>query len=151
MIEILTQYGIIGIFILAVCEAIFLPVPVESLLIPFIILNPRMIIPAVLAATIGSVIGAAVGNRVGVVGEKFILAKMISEKKLQFSKKYFGKYGVWAIGVAALTPLPYKIFALISGFIGIGVAEVIKVSLLSRGLRFSAVCLIAMNFGQGLS
>lgn len=146
--EFLMNYGLFGIFALAVMEAIFLPIPVEVLLIPFILVNPKMIIPAILVSTIGSAIGAVIGNRVGVMGEKFVLAKLVSDKKLNFSKKYFNKFGVWAIGIAALTPLPYKIFSIISGLIGIGVEKVVTVSLLSRGVRFAAVSIWVMNFGH---
>ena len=89
MVELLAEYGLYGIFILAVVEAVFLPVPVETLLIPFLIVNPRNWLLAVIVSTIGSVIGAAIGNRVGCFGERYLISKVISEKKIELTKKYF--------------------------------------------------------------
>ena len=151
MVDFLSHYGLIGIFILAVAEAIFLPVPVETLLVPFAVLNPKMILFAIIVSTLGSVIGAGIGNKVGKYGEKHIVSRIINKKKLDVSKKYFAKFGVWAIGIAALTPLPYKIFALISGVVGIGIGKVLTVSFMARGTRFSAVCLWAMYYGTNIS
>lgn len=150
LIELLSKYGIYGVFILAVVEAVFLPVPVETLLVPYLMIHPQKIVLAIIISTLGSVVGAAIGNRVGKLGEKFVLARIINEKKMDISKRYFAKFGVWSIGIAALTPLPYKIFALISGVFGIGVMKVIWVSLMARGTRFSAVCLWVTHFGVNM-
>ena len=150
IVDFLLHYGLIGIFVIAVMEAIFLPVPVETLLIPFAVLNPKMIILAIIVSTLGSVIGAGIGNKLGKYGEKHIVSKIINKNKIDISRKYFAKFGVWAIGIAAITPLPYKLFALISGVVGMGLGKVMTVSFMARGTRFSVVCLWAVYFGVNI-
>lgn len=148
IISILENYGLIGIFVIAVMEAIFLPVPVETLLIPYVIVNPKMIIFAIIVSTMGSVIGASIGYILGRYGEKLILSKFIKDKSFSIAKKYFTRYGVWAVGIAAITPLPYKIFAMISGVMGLKIQKLIKVSFLFRGMRFITVAATTLKFGD---
>ena len=81
MIEWLNHYGLLGIFMLAIMEFIFLPIPAETLLIPQIILNPGSLTVSTLPCTLGSAIGALVGHRIGLVGGKKVLLKFFSRGK----------------------------------------------------------------------
>ena len=50
--------------------------------------------------------------------------------------------------LAGFTPLPYKVFTIVSGLIGFNFPIFILISLLSRGLRFFIVSYLSSKFGE---
>lgn len=147
LIEVLRGYGLVGIFILALMEAIFLPVPVETLLIPFLIVKPKLYVLAVVLSTGGSVLGAMVGHTIGKIGGKKIVYKYINNNKIDKVHELFNRYGTFAVAIAALTPLPYKIFAIISGILDMKREKLAIIALISRGIRFLIVGFITIRYG----
>ncbi|WDV44860.1 VTT domain-containing protein [Clostridiaceae bacterium M8S5] len=146
--ELLSGYGLIGIFVLGILEAMFLPVPVETLIIPYLMMNKKMIVFAIIASTGGSVIGALINHYIGKVAGKRVIYKYIKNDKSDMIHKLFNKYGVYAVAIAALTPLPYKIFALISGILGMERKKLALTALISRGFRFTAVGILTIKYGD---
>ena len=50
--------------------------------------------------------------------------------------------------LAGFTPLPYKVFTIVSGLIGFNLTIFIFISLISRGLRFFIVSYLSYKFGD---
>ena len=50
--------------------------------------------------------------------------------------------------LAGFTPLPYKVFTIVSGLIGFNFPIFILISLISRGLRFFIVSYLSFKFGD---
>src|SRR3989344_1612649 len=108
-------YGELGLFLVAVMEMSFFPVPHDILLLSLTLLNPKLGIYYALVATAGSAVGAIVGYLIGLKGGRPVVKKLISEESINKVEKYYNKYGVLAIAIAAFTPIPDKIFTLGSG------------------------------------
>ena len=53
--------------------------------------------------------------------------------------------------LAGFTPLPYKVFTIVSGLISFNFPIFILISLISRGLRFLIVSYLASNFGDAFT
>lgn len=51
-------------------------------------------------------------------------------KMIEKYRSYFHKYGVWAIAISAITPLPFNIFCWIAGFTRLSMKSLILLSLL---------------------
>jgi membrane protein YqaA with SNARE-associated domain len=66
-----------------------------------------------------------------------------------FHKAYvlFADYGFWALFIAALTPIPYKVATVASGVFGLGLPAVVFGSILGRGMRFFAFAGLFYWFG----
>ena len=64
------------------------------------------------------------------------------------AQEYFEKYGIWAVGAAALTPIPYKIFTIASGVFKFSIKKMIAVSIVGRGTRFFAEAIVLMIWGE---
>jgi len=47
--------------------------------------------------------------------------------------------GVWAVGLAGFTPIPYKVFTIAAGFFEMQIVAFILASAISRSLRFFLV------------
>ena len=59
----------------------------------------------------------------------------------------FNDFGFWAVLVAGLTPFPYKVITIMSGWTGMPLATFVATSILARGLRFFIVSALLWKFG----
>lgn len=142
-----SPYAVGFLFLLAFAESSFFPIPPDTLLIPLALANPGLAAYYALVCTIGSVTGGSFGFWVGRVGGRPILRKFVSEAKILLVKSYYNKYDIWAILVAALTPIPYKIFTISAGSFEISFKRFLLASVVGRGGRFFSVGIIIMIFG----
>ena len=140
-----------AIFVLAVgafAEATFSPIPPDPLLIPMSVLNPSLAIWFGVVATISSVMGAIVGHWLGSRFGRPLLHRMMSEGSVRSAESLFDKYGAWAVLVAAVTPIPYKVFTILAGVLGLDMKRFILVSLIGRGARFMSLGVLLFLFGE---
>ena len=69
---------------------------------------------------------------------------------LKISLTQGGGFYAWLgiLFLAGFTPLPYKVFTIVSGLIGFNLVVFIFISLISRGLRFFIVSYLSYKFGD---
>ena len=63
-----------------------------------------------------------------------------------FSERFYD-FGFWAVLTAGVTPFPYKVITIMSGWTGMPVGTFIASSILARGLRFFIVAGLLWKFG----
>ncbi len=142
-------WGPIGLFILSFIEAIFFPIPPDVLLIPLVLLDPANGLFYGLLATISSVAGAVVGYYLGLKGGRPILSRFVSESKLKKVENFYQKYGVLAVGIAAFTPIPFKVFTITAGIFKLrNFFGYIIASMVGRAARFMPESFIIMLYGN---
>ena len=102
--------------------------------------------------TVGSVIGGMIGYLIGLklmewVGWPIIKAYGYTDT---FNKigLYYHQYEAWAVGIAGLTPIPYKVFTIAGGAFQINFVVFCIASLASRGLRFLLIGWLISRFGS---
>lgn len=136
IINLLMEYGIIGLAILSFTESSFFPIPPDSLLIPLSLLNPKHAFFYALITTTASVIGGLFGYLIGEKVGRPLIKRFLKEKSINKAEAYFNKYGGWAVLIAGLTPVPYKLFNIASGVFKIKKSVFIIACILGRGVRF---------------
>jgi membrane protein YqaA with SNARE-associated domain len=146
--EIFLPFGELGLFIVAFIESSFFPVPPDILLIPLSLINPGLAFFYAAVATIGSVLGSILGYYIGLKGGRPVLNRIAGKKRVSAVEKYFSKYGDMAIGIAAFTPIPYKIFTIASGTFRHNLPRLILISVIGRGGRFFLEALFLVLFGE---
>ncbi len=145
----LIPLGVPGLIAVAFAESSFFPIPPDVILIPLALLDPKNAIFYGLLTTISSAFGALFGYWIGLRGGRPILKKIASEGNIRKAEDFFNKYGAWAIGIAALTPIPYKVFTIASGAFGMRNLRVFFLaSFLGRGARFMSESILLMMFGE---
>ncbi|MGA0901232.1 MAG: YqaA family protein, partial [Luteolibacter sp.] len=60
---------------------------------------------------------------------------------------WYDAYGFWGIMIAAITPIPYKVFTIASGMFAYSLPMLIVASIIGRGFRFYMVALVIRVFG----
>mgnify|MGYP000462494960 FL=1 len=141
------------VFILTICESIFLFVPPEVFMTPPIIANKRRAVPIVTAAALGSIVGGAIAYMIGAwlydsVGMWLITTFSDPELIESTVRPMFTKYGVLIIVLTAVTPIPYKLLAIWLGFIGFPIWLFLGVSAIFRTARFAIVGYLLWQFQE---
>lgn len=140
------------VFILTVCESIFLFVPPEVFMTPPIIANRRRAVPITVAASLGSIVGGAIAYMIGLwlfdsVGV-WLINNFASMEKFQMAQDLFIRHGVFIIVLTAVTPIPYKLMAMCAGFMGFPALLFLGVSAIFRTGRFAIVATLLYFFQE---
>jgi membrane protein YqaA with SNARE-associated domain len=128
------------------------PVPQDAFLLPMMLANPKRSFFYATFVLICSCAGGVVGYGIGyflydTVGEAIVDFYGYAERVEEF-KIFYEEYGWVMIVVAGITPFPYKIITIMSGFLGYGFVPFLLSSLAGRSLRFYAYVLLFMFFGE---
>ena len=129
--------GPIALALITASEAIFFPIPPDPLLIALALRNPDSALLLAGLATVASTAGGLVGHWLGVRFGQPLLQR-IGGDRVGRVEALFARYGFWAVVVAGLTPIPYKVFTITAGALGLPRVPFVIASLVGRGLRFGA-------------
>ncbi len=140
-----------ALFLIAFAESSFFPVPPDVLLLPLCLGDRKKAFKFALICTIGSVLGGIFGYFIGwalrePVAEPFIDLLGLTAQYHHVQVLY-EQYAGLAVGAAALTPLPYKLFTISAGVCGINLGVFILASVAFRGLRFFVEAVFIWKFG----
>ena len=146
-----TPYGIWALFLLAVAESSFFPIPPDVLLIALAISKPLKSFKYALICTFGSLIGGVFGYLIGVqffnlIGEPILNFYGIMDKYHSIQALYM-KYDALAVGIAGFSPIPYKVFTIAAGACKINFGVFMLASAVSRAGRFFLVGGLIRVFG----
>ena len=102
--------------------------------------------------TIFSVLGGITGYYIGLVFWEelgiHITEYMALTDQVNNFKNLYNANGAFAVFIAGVSPIPYKLVTLISGISGMNFIYFCVFSILSRGLRFFLVGLLIFYFGD---
>ncbi len=148
-----TPYGVPALFLLALAEASFFPVPPDVLLIALALALPAHAFRYALVASLGSVLGGMAGYGIGrgLWGglEEFFFTYVPGFTAAGFERvqDLFRQYDFWTVFTAGFTPIPYKIITIGAGVFEINLAVFVLASVISRSLRFYLVAWLIHRYG----
>ncbi len=133
-------------------ESSFFPAPPDVMLIPMALARPERAWFFATICTLTSVAGGLLGYFIGsalyeTVGLWLVHLYGYGDKMEAFRSAY-AQYGAWIILLKGLTPIPYKLVTIASGFAGFNIGLFILMSLISRGMRFYAVAFLLNRYGR---
>ena len=131
-------------------EAIFNPIPPDALLIAVAIHHPHYAIPLAIMVTVASVAGAFVGHWLGARVGRPLVDRFLPTRHVEKAESLFNRYGIWAVLFAAVTPVPYKVFAILAGVLEFDRRAFLLASLIGRGIRFILIGVLLMIFGKAI-
>lgn len=143
-----SPFGGLALFVLSAAESIIFPVPPDPLLIALGVGKPSFALVFAAICLAGSLVGASIGYLIGLWGGRPVVDRLFSQDKIQFVEQKYQRYDVWAILIAALTPIPYKVFTVTAGMFRLHFGRFMLASLIGRGARFFAVGLLIALFGE---
>lgn len=132
-------------------ESSVFPIPPDIMMIPMILAAPHRAWLIALVAMLSSVAGGVLGYAIGSfafeqIGQP-ILESLGKGGAMEEFNTRFNDFGFWAVLGAGVTPFPYKVITIMSGWTGMPIATFIATSVLARGLRFFIVAGLLWKFG----
>ena len=130
-------------------ESVVFPIPPDVLLAPMTLATPERWLRLASITTITSVLGGLLGYLLGWLAFDAVspwLLRVGYMDEFEAAQAWFAIYGFWAIFLAGLTPIPYKVFTIAAGAAQMGLVPFVLGSVVGRGLRFFLVAAL-VRFG----
>jgi membrane protein YqaA with SNARE-associated domain len=137
---------------IAFAESSFFPVPPDVMLLPMSLARPARAWLFATLCTVASVAGGMLGYAIGAllydsVGQWLINLYQLGDKVEAFRTSY-AEWGSVIILLKGLTPIPYKLVTITSGFAGYNIWLFILCSIIARGGRFFFVAVLLNRYGD---
>jgi len=132
-------------------ESSVFPIPPDILMIPMILAAPSRAFLIAGVCLISSVLGGIAGYGIGYffydqIGQPILEALGKGAYAAEFNAR-FNDLGFWPVLIAGLTPFPYKVITIMSGWTGLPLGTFIITSIVARGIRFFLVATLLWKFG----
>jgi membrane protein YqaA with SNARE-associated domain len=137
--------------IVAFVESSVFPIPPDVLMIPMILARPSRAWLIALVALVASVLGGLLGYAIGAffydsLGQPILEAMGKGDAMESFNTK-FNDFGFWAVLGAGVTPFPFKVITIMSGWTSMPLGTFVATAILARGMRFFLVAALLWKFG----
>ncbi|HJP03697.1 MAG: hypothetical protein CL799_10225 [Chromatiales bacterium] len=127
---------------LSFAESSFFPIPPDVMLMPMVVAQPDKAWRFATITTVTSVLGGLAGFLIGMLAIDAIMP-LLQElgywDAYERSQLWFKEWGFWAVLAAGFSPIPYKIFTIAAGAMGMPVIPFFFASLAGRASRFYLV------------
>jgi len=136
------KYASYWLALVSFSESSFFVIPPDVMLAPMTLAKPHKAWFYAALTTLTSVAGGLLGYAIGLfafhIVEPWIHSLGYTEA-YELAQTWFSQWGFWAIFMAGFTPIPYKIFTIASGVVGMALLPFVIGSTIGRGLRFFLV------------
>ena len=132
---------------LSFAESSFFPIPPDVLLAPMTLARPQQGPYFALITTVASVLGGVAGYAIGYFALEAIaplLERVGYWEGYLRVREWFEEWGFWAVLAAGFSPIPYKLFTIAAGTMGMSLPAFVLASLVGRGARFFLVAYLVM-------
>ena len=139
---------------LSFTESSFFPVPPDVMLIPMCLAKPAKGWFFAAVCTLFSVLGGMAGYLIGKLAFAWIEPWLMDSRyadTFTHAVEAFETWGFWYILLAGFTPIPYKIFTISAGVVGMPFLAFIGGSVIGRGGRFFLVAALIRLGGENLA
>ncbi len=144
--------GLWGIFVASFLETIIVPIPFEAILIPMMLADRSRIWLFATVAFLGCLAGAIAAYVVGLFFFESLGLPLI--QMLGFTESFTAfqadlqESGFWIIVAVGITPVPFQVATVGSGFVGYPFILFLVAITLARAIRYYGLALLVRLFGQ---
>ena len=159
-----TKYGVPALFLLALAESSFFPIPPDVLLIPLALGARSKAIRFALVCSVASIVGGVAGYGIGYFSwwsgaEAYSAVALFFFNHIPgFTEQVFlniqEKYEIYnflIVFTAGFTPIPFKIITISAGAFSVNFPMFLLASTVSRSARFFLVALLIRQFGEPIT
>ena len=145
-------HALLALIAVAFAESSFFPVPPDTLLVPMVLAQRRRAMTLALWCTAASVVGGMFGYWIGALLYdslgKWIVNFYGYGNSIETFRETYAAWGAWIILLKGMTPIPYKLVTIASGFAGYNFALFVLLSIITRGVRFFLVAGVLSRYGE---
>lgn len=145
----LSAFGLISFL-----ESAVLLVPIDAVMLPLVLAQPKRFWHIVLAGTLGSVLGAALGYMIGALAYEAVGRVIVDlygmEADFEQLRATYASAGILLVLVAGITPIPFKLAAIVSGVAGMAFLPFLMAAIAIRFVRFALIGILIRLAGPGI-
>jgi membrane protein YqaA with SNARE-associated domain len=145
-------HALLALIAVSFAESSFFPVPPDTLLVPMALAQRNRALTLAAWCTAASVLGGMLGYGIGSLlyeslGKWIVNFYGYGEGMQEFRAKY-AEWGMWIILLKGMTPIPYKLVTIASGFASYNFGLFVLLSIVTRGIRFFLVAGLVSYYGE---
>ncbi|MFT4077944.1 YqaA family protein [Rhodomicrobium lacus] len=144
--------ALLALVLVSFAESSFFPIPPDALLIPMVLAQRERAFKLAAWCTVASVIGGIVGYAIGALLYdtlgKWIIDFYGYGQNMDAFRATYAEWGAWIILIKGLTPIPFKLVTIASGFAGYDFWLFVLLSFITRGVRFFLEATLLHIYGE---
>lgn len=133
-------------------ESSFFPIPPDAMLVPMALARPDRAYVMAAWCTVTSVAGGIAGYVIGWLLYDSVGAWLMQlygyTDKVETFRQAYAEWGAWIILLKGLTPIPYKVVTITSGFADYNFFMFVLLSAITRGARFFMLAFLLHRYGE---
>jgi len=142
----------VTLFLVSFAESSFFPIIPDVMLIPMMLADRKRAFRLAAWCTLASVSGGILGYAIGVflydsLGQWLISLYGYGDKVDEF-RAFYAEWGAWVILVKGISPIPYKVVTILSGFAAYNFSMFVLLSAITRGARFTLWATLLYLYGE---
>lgn len=147
-----SPYGLAWLGLLSALETIIVPIPIELIMVPYMLARPHRMWLIASVTLLGCVIGSFVGYAVGyfvfdTIGQT-LLGWLNAQGAYDSFEQKFSNNGFLAILAIGVTPVPFQVALLAAGMAGYALPLFLAAVAIARGLRYFGLALLVWLVGE---
>ena len=139
LLKILEQYGAWGLALHSFADAIIFPIPAFFMQVSLSAVAPSSALWLATVGFIACLAGTPLGYLIGRTVGQAILNKILKPEWVERASELFRKHGETAVLIGAFTPIPFKVFTILSGSLNFPLWQLMTYAALGRAVKFYAV------------
>lgn len=150
-----SPFGGVVLFLVALIEAAFFPLPPEVLLVTLVLGRPVLAWRFAALGTAGAAGGSAVGYAIGwglwgLADGLFYRIPGVSPADFAAMAQGYEQYGALIVLLSAMSPVPYTLVTVSAGVFGMNFGYFMLASAVGRGAKFFLVAALLWRFGPSI-
>lgn len=146
------RHALRSLAVVSFAESSFFPIPPDAMLIPMVLARREQAYKIAAVCTIASIVGGIFGYAIGYflwdsVGQALVQLYHM-EAKVESLRQGYAEYGAAIILLKGLTPIPFKLVTLASGFFAYNFPLFVLLATITRGARFFLIAALLRRYGE---
>jgi len=129
-------------------DAIIFPIPAFFLQLSLSAIQPESALWLATIGYAGSLLGTPIGYGIGKMSGKHVLGRVMKQKWLDSASDLFARRGEAAILIGSFTPIPFKIFTVLSGCLNYPLWKLLSYAAIGRAAKFYVVGFLFIIYGR---
>ncbi len=146
------RHALRSLGIVSFAESSFFPIPPDVMLVPMVLARREQAYLIATVCTVASILGGIFGYAIGYflwdsVGQ-WLVGVYHMEAKVEQLRHGYANYGAAIILLKGLTPIPFKLVTLASGFFAFNFPLFVILATITRAARFFIIAALLRRFGE---
>lgn len=142
------DFGPLGLFIHSFIDAIIFPIPAFFLQVSLSLLNPSSALWLATVGYIACLLGTPFGYLIGKLLGSSFLYKILKKEWIDSAQELFKRNGEAAILIGSFTPVPFKVFTILSGCLNFSLWRLLGYAAIGRAAKFYVVGVLFYFYGR---